>query len=190
MTAPEPTSALLLELSLSSAVLERLPGTRWSQPCPCSLSCSVLLEAEAAAVAAGQRQLWLLIHPRAQQWHWEGPSLLPVQMGSSSTQCGHLCVHRPATSVPGLPVLECLGDLPPNSTKNCCQWVLEKIVQSSVTVHENIGVLPLSPDFILLNDCVSSVACLFDQHPGLLCECEDVKLQAWIGALFSTNIPM
>lgn len=39
----------------------------------------------------------------------------------------------------------------------------EKIVQSSVPVHENTGVLPLSSDFILLNGCVSPVAFLFDQ---------------------------
>lgn len=70
---------MLLELSPNAAVLQRLPATRWSQPCPCSLPCSVLLEAEAAAVAAGQRQLWLLLQPGAQEWPREGPALLPMQ---------------------------------------------------------------------------------------------------------------
>lgn len=56
--------------------------------------------------------------------------------------------------------------------------MLEKIVQCSVSVRENIGVLPLSSDFILVNGCVSSVAFLFDQHPGLFCDYEGVKLQA------------
>lgn len=63
-----------------------------------------------------------------------------------------------------------------------------EIVQSSV--HENIVILPLSSDFILLNGCVSAVAFLFDQHPSLFCDYEDVKLQTWIRALCSTSIPM
>lgn len=106
MTAPESTSALLLELSPNAAMLERLPKTRWSQPCPCSLSCSVLLEAEAAAMAAGRRQLWLLIHPGALEWHWEGPSLLILN--PAADPCGHPSVSSDP-SAPGLPVPECLG---------------------------------------------------------------------------------
>lgn len=180
-------------------MLKRLPKTRWSQPCPCSLSCPVLWEAEAAAIgiAARRRQLWRVIHPRlpaAHEWHREGTSLLPVQTGSalmlqptcvdtSVSDPIHQCQDCPSRTVRGLGLV----NLPPWH-KELLSVSAGEIVQSSV--HENIVILPLSSDFILLNGCVSAVAFLFDQHPCLFCDYEGVKLQTWIRALCSTSIPM
>lgn len=114
MTAPESTSALLLELSPNAAMLKRLPKTRWSQPCPCSLSCPVLWEAEAAAIgiAARRRQLWRVIHPRlacsarmASGGDIPAPRADGLSLDAAADLCGHLGV-RPDPSVPGLPVPE------------------------------------------------------------------------------------
>lgn len=57
-------------------------------------------------MAAGRRQLWLLIHPGAQEWYREGPSVLILN--PAADPCGHLGASSDP-SAPGLPVPECLG---------------------------------------------------------------------------------
>lgn len=127
----------------------------------------VFLQAEAAAMAAGQRQLWLLLQPGAQDWHWQGPALLLVQ--------AHPLCHSMDTWVSD-PIQQCQDCLSQNvwgwesapmaqrtAVSECWRGLSEAVSQSMKTLT-----VFLYPQ-ILLNGCVSHVAFLFDQHPSLFC---------------------